>query len=387
MAGTQKREKRGRRPKKPQRKFQNVAILWANGRWRCRALVKRDGKQFTGPLRDADDAGQALAYEDAKDLKNRHCVPRDVNTLYEAIQKDVALARKRGVKDDTIERTYKPTARVLLRFWKPDTALHDIDRVEVTEFVAWASETPTAKNRPRRSPNSLREKDLPMLERLFAQSGLPSPVLREHKPKRHRPKMSYFDADEIVSIVDSIRNDPGLVDKRGHRFPQRERHADILELFATSGIRPLELGRIEIENVDLGRRLITVTKPKIDGEPRYVVITPNLVPIVERLCAYSIEQGEKLLIPGGWQTLNTICQRWGKRLGEPRLNGRALRHTFCTGLAHDPETSLGELMSAMGHSDARSTNRYIEEVTARRGAAAHRWASHFAPKPADESSA
>lgn len=367
---------KGRKPRKPKRQFPGIAAVYSGGVWKWRAMPKFNGKQVPGPLR----LTQEEAYEDYKAAKlARGSLPTRILTLEEALIGVEERARQRGVQETTIVRQFRTHGNFLKRYWKPDTPLSDIDGEEIWWFLGEA-------RRNKRHDNTLLQKDLPLLRHCFEIAGLPSPVLDEHRPRYIQPTMAFFTCDEILKIIQRMRHD-SFLDKRGVKITihERERHADILELLATSNIRPSELGRIEVGHVDLRRRVVRVVKPKDTANPRSVVVTSNLVPIMKRLVATAKARGERLLVPGGWNTVcSTICARWKERLGEKRLNARALRHTFGTGIAYEVN-NVGDLKDALGHRTLKASERYIHEISSRKADVAQKWARHFERQPVDES--
>jgi len=354
----------GRRPKKPKRRFPGISALWSGGCWKWRALIRVDGKQVVGGLRDR----QEDAYADRESLASRRAeLPSEILTLNEAIEVVVADANARGLPPETIAKSFRSHANYLLRFWRPDTPLTRIDEKEIEWFVAESMRSSDEEGRPKRprSPNTLKQKDLPLLRRCFEAARIPVPKMRP--PKLRPPELRYFEMHEVAALIDRIRHDD-FYDKKGKLLvaPARERHADLLQLFAQSGVRSGELGRITGADIDLLRGRIRVQEPKDRSNPRYLEITPALKPIVLRLLP---SRREDYVVPGGMATISDLCRHWKKRLNEPRLSARALRHSFCTAqLAAG--VPLNQVQSLMGHRSIRSTDRYVHAIDKGRARAA-----------------
>jgi len=364
----------GRRPNKPKRRFPGISAVWCEGAWKWRALARIDGKQVVGTLRSDQDA----AFEDRRRMDaTRAALPKEILTLGVAIDAVAASARRRGLPEDTIAKTFRAHGNYLLKFWRPDTPLTRIDSKEIEWFITEAGRAIDDEGKPKdpRSPNTLKQKDLPLLRRCFEIAGLPVPAFTP--PKGVPPELRFFEMRELAAIIHRIRHEE-FRDRNGHAIviTARERHADLLQLVAQSGVRPGELGRITGADVDMKAKRIRIREPKDRSNPRYIEITPGLLPVVERLKPESLEE---LLVPGGMNTISNLCRHWKRRLKEPRLSGRILRHSFCTAqLAAG--VPLNQVQSLMGHRSIRSTDRYVHAIDTGRALAAARL-DHFFHKP------
>ena len=363
----------GRRPNKPKRRFPGISAVWSEGAWKWRALVRVDGKQVVGTYR----AEQEDAYADRQRMEStRALLPREILTLKAAIDAVIADATRRGLPADTVTKTFRAHGNYLLKFWHSDTPLTRIDSREIEWFIAEARKAVDEEGKAKhpRSPNTLKQKDLPLLRRCFEIAGLPTPAFAS--PKMVPPELRFFEMREVAAILARIRSEE-FRDKHDNVIviTARERHADLLQLVAQSGVRPGELGRITGADVDLKTKRIRIREPKDRSNPRYIEITPGLLPIVERL---KPPDPDALLVPGGMNTISNLCRHWKRRLKEPRLSGRILRHSFCTAqLAAG--ASLNQVQSLMGHRSIRSTDRYVHAIDTDRAKAASKLDHFFAP--------
>ena len=89
-------------------------------------------------------------------------------------------------------------------------------------------------------------------------------------------------------------------------------------MIARTPVRSGEFGRIKIEHVDPANGVITGWGAKDEFNPREILITDKLMPVVERLC----EATKDYLVPGGMNYVSLLCARWRKRLNLPALNAR-----------------------------------------------------------------
>lgn len=363
----------GRRPKKPKRRFPGVSAVWSDGQWKWRALLRIDGRQVVGTYR----LTQEEAYDDRRRMgQTKRLLPRSIPSLSEAIEAVIAAARARGLPGDTITKSYRAHANFLLTFWKPDTPLTQIDSREIEWFIAESQRTSDDEGNPKRarSPNTLKQKDLPLLRRCFEIAELPVP---EFTPPRVRPpELRYFDMHEVAALIHRIRTEE-FTDKNGKTIDvtARERHADLLQLVAQSGVRPGELGRITGADIDLRKRRIRIREPKDRSNPRFIEITAGLEPIVKRLTP---AEPSDLIVPGGMNTISNLCRHWKRRLNEPRLSARVLRHSFCTAQL-TAGVPLNQVQNLMGHRSIRSTDRYVHAIDSGRAEAASLMDRFFAP--------
>lgn len=354
----------GRRPNQPKRRFPGVSAVWSEGTWKWRALLRVDGKQVVGSYRDT----QEQAYADRQTMESTRAVlPKTILTLGVAIDAVITAGRARGLPEDTLAKTFRAHGNYLLKFWRAETPLTEIDAEEIEWFITESRKAVDDEGQPKpaRSPNTLKQKDLPLLRRCFEIADLPVPPFTA--PKLRPPELRYLTMQEVAALIDRIRRET-FTDEDGKAIPitARERHADLLQLVAQSGVRPGELGRIAGADIDLKRRRIRIREPKDRSNPRYIEITPGLLPVVTRLVPATPED---LLVPGGMNTIANLCRHWKRRLGEPRLSGRILRHSFCTAqLAAG--VPLNQVQSLMGHKSIRSTDRYVHAIDTGRAKAA-----------------
>lgn len=369
--------------RRPRRRFPGISAVFSGGEWKWRAVLKRDGKQIVGPLHAGKNA-QRLAHQDYEELANIHGrLPRVILTLEHAVRKLEREAESFGMTQENISKSITSHGNALKRFFKPDTRLTDIDVGEVKWLITEALSCG-------RKPNGIRQKLLPLLARCFEAADLPNPVKHPEIRKLLRtrlryqpPKLKFFEPDELRNLIRRMRTET-ILDGAHKIVPrERERHADIIELLATSGIRAGELGRIRIEDIDLRRSKIAI-ESKDKGHPRHVAITTNLRPIAKRLIATAKKRGQDLLVPGGLQTLGTICCRWKKWLGESRLSGRVLRHSCGTGMLY-ADATITDVRDQLGHRTLAMTTRYVHAISSHQRDAAERWASQLASTEADES--
>lgn len=351
----------GRIPAKPQRRYPGIGFVWSEGQWKARARVTRDGQEIVGPLR----ASQEEALLDREEMKKERlaCAP-----LGKALDAVVAHARKRGLPEATVRGNYINRKRVLLQAFSPDDPLVAIDADEVLAFIRFALEGGELDN-PRAGqpgqPDKIRFKPrkaktiakgyLNVLHQAFELEGLRSPVpeaknLAKSALRDGHTQMPWFLPEELRSIVSRMRASDA---------PAAARDADIVTLIACTAIRDGELHRARVRDINLDRGELVIPKPKFRSKPRTQLLPEPAVEAARRLV-----QGKKPsdLLVNSPSEMNTLWERWKRRLKEPRLNGRALRRSQATGLLLRGAT-LTDVREQLGHThNSTETLRYLEAV-------------------------
>jgi integrase len=242
-------------------------------------------------------------------------------------------------------------ATFLLKGWDSGTPLHELT---VESIVAWAVRVRDEGYKGasgairHRSTQSLKEKDIPLLARCFRVAGVSSPIPdavgrlgKSLKAKRKPPKM-FSSLEEAGAVIGRIRR---------YGTPECGRDADILSLVLVTGARAGEMERLMAGDINIPGRTMALDSRKSDS--RVLVIPQVAMPIVARL----LERADGgPIVPGGMQELKTICTRWKRRLKDPRITCRALRHTFCT-FSQEAGVAPSIVKSAMGHTSLRTTTR------------------------------
>ena len=158
--------------------------------------------------------------------------------------------------------------------------------------------------------------------------GIPSPVPQARKDCKHLmvyapPVMPWFEPDRIRDIIQRIRR---YVSKK--TLTKRERHADLITILAYTGVRSGECSRVRVQDVDFERRLMQIRMARVKSRPRAVPLRGQALDAARRSVA-GRERHEVLVTT---RELDAMFEKWRERLNEPDLNGRALRHSYATGL-------------------------------------------------------
>jgi integrase len=140
---------------------------------------------------------------------------------------------------------------------------------------------------------------------------------------------------------------------------------DVLILIQDTGMRPEEVFRIRIENIDWNQRLIFNPNGKTKAARRYVPISERMADLLMVRCS---DKREGWLFPsrrakGGH--LTTVAKQFRDARRKAGLPGALVlycaRHTFGTA-AYGATGNLAMVMNVMGHSDVRTAMRYQHPV-------------------------
>ncbi len=367
-------KKRGR---KPRRKLPGITLVWSGG-WKWRAVVRVDGKQERGTVRESQEDAHAdyLILRDGGVPKGEQDAVGGI-TLGDALDLTIEDARERSLSPHTIEGTYRSHVRFLKAQMNPDVALKEYDEKDVARLIRfWLSKE--------RSPVTIRDKDLYVLSKAFRLAGLPDPVKPAMERMRAalaganaRPRMPFFSAEEVRTILHRIRHEEFFNSKgKPCVYRDRLRHADIFEIIACSGIRAEEFARLRVQDVSFDPLELSV-RSKDKANPRAQPVAPTAEAALRRLVA-SAKDG--VLLHEGRKVLNNAGINWQRRLGIKGLHARALRHSYATILL-DAGVSLATVGELLGHRKVSTTARYIHAISTRRREAADLLAQHLRPLP------
>jgi integrase len=140
---------------------------------------------------------------------------------------------------------------------------------------------------------------------------------------------------------------------------------DVLIVIQDTGMRPDEVFRIRIENIDWGRRLIFNPSGKTKAARRHVPISERVMDLLTIRCS---DRREGWLFPsrrakGGH--LTTVAKQFRDARGKAGLPTSLVlycaRHTFGTA-AYGATGNLAMVMKVMGHTDTRTAMQYQHPV-------------------------
>ena len=165
-------------------------------------------------------------------------------------------------------------------------------------------------------------------------------------------------------------------DAKNIALPTRERLMMIIanspKAFATklqmsmeTGLRPVELCRLRVRDLDMQHKTVNPTTAK-GGNPRTVPFSENLkLKLQERIMLKNLQPNDRLfgnVTPDQYgNRYRTIRNRLAEKLKDPTLKTIRLydfRHYFCTKKLNDINNPY-TVMVLMGHTQLKTTQRYM----------------------------
>jgi integrase len=309
----------------------------------------RDGTyRYRGYANDADGkrifsvsfANENDAYQAALRMRGEAKNSTDGETLFDAIEKlkdELRVKRTAGTV-----RWYSDHLRAVDALIPGETALHNITRETIEEFVRERLRVVDGKRRVK--PATVNA-DLRALHRVFAlaiRRGAvrENPVRQVDRPRADVPAMDWFRDDELRDLLRSLPT---------------QRHRDVIQFLAMTGLRRNELAKLEPGHVRTKlRQLVVLGK----NRTRVVPLAPDLDEVCKRLLAGAA--GGKVL-PGGTHAIDDLFREAKEACGDRRLHAHSLRHTFCTWLIRR-SVRVDVVMRLADHRDIKTTMRYVHEV-------------------------
>ncbi len=180
-------------------------------------------------------------------------------------------------------------------------------------------------------------------------SAIPGPSVAKRKP-------APLKVDEVARL---LRTSPA-----GKTPEQRARDNAIMELFYASGLRRAELAGIELANVDLAERTISVIGK--GNKERTVVINKTAAAAIEAYLrvrsrsadpALFLGRGGKGLTPKHvWRIFNDIYRMSGV---QKHASPHTMRHSFATHLVENG-VDLETVRELLGHESLATTGIYLQ---------------------------
>lgn len=160
-------------------------------------------------------------------------------------------------------------------------------------------------------------------------------------PKFRTGRFDFMTKERVAECVAKMR---------AHGKGKAAWHADLVELLFATGIRRAELSRLRVRDIQFDNGRI-----EIDGKTglRYQSFGVTLEPVLRRLAAKAKRDGR---IISSFRVVEKACERWQKKLGEPRLMPHVLRHSYGSFMAS--RVTPFDLMGLMGHTTLAQTSRY-----------------------------
>jgi site-specific recombinase XerD len=236
--------------------------------------------------------------------------------------------------------------------------LAEAQTVHLRRFLAEATHRPSPSSQAR-TVAALRCFFRFCVESNYAEHD-PAHVLRT--PKKREVLPDVLDRTELGRLLDAPAH-PGVWSRLHAGKVERDRL--LLALFAYGGLRRSELLGLDLDDLDLDRRLIRVRNAK-GGRQRVVPVHPGLVPLLLAYLAARPDTYDPALFVGvhgkrlSPTILATTFRRYATIAGvdeRKRITPHTLRHAFATELL-GAGANLRQIQELLGHKHLDSTQRY-----------------------------
>lgn len=310
--------------------------------WQCRDWIHGKEVRFSCRTEDRAEAEVFALQERARRLVNSKELARPVGSLLEAAVADSARADAEGVTARHI-LVLESRWKQILTYFGPDTPAASVTQVRFDKYIADRCKKVKRQTVRREAVDLVRGLNLLASRGLLDRASIPvKPRMKSDAPNEARA--SKIHPIEIVSKVLQI-------------VPTEMRDAALVVM--ATGVRYAELRRIDD------------TMLKTDGEQWWFDLPPEVtktrkgrvIGVREELIPLLQSRGEGVLFPRSnyAKAFGLACKEIGY---DKTVTLRDLRATF----ASDSVNSSADIvatMGAMGHSNVRTTERYLKTTKAR----------------------
>ena len=213
---------------------------------------------------------------------------------------------------------------------------------------------------------------------LAAEGETETDLLLGMKPPRlDKRRVDSLDGGEVADLIRACK--PGQGAGRWAVF-EALRDEAILRLIADTGMRAGEVLALQVDDVDLKRRLVTVTRAK-GGKHRLVAFSAETARAIDRYLRRARRHhrhaalSARLWLPtanraGPWSyhALRGALAKRAQAADVKQFHPHRLRHTAASA-ALDAGMSEGDVLAAFGWSSRQMLDRYVEDTAQRRSAA------------------
>ncbi|MCU6708125.1 tyrosine-type recombinase/integrase [Paenibacillus sp. J5C_2022] len=172
------------------------------------------------------------------------------------------------------------------------------------------------------------------------------------RPKKESKLPAVFSIEEVRAII---------------LAPSNVKHQAILALTYSSGLRVSEVVRLQLEDIDIGRKTVRVRQGK-GRKDRYSILSGNALAIVQKYMR--LDMPDKWLFPGS-ELGKHLTERSVQKMFEQALiksgvakkgSVHSLRHSFATHLL-ESGIDIRYIQQLLGHESTRTTERYTRVST------------------------
>ena len=194
---------------------------------------------------------------------------------------------------------------------------------------------------------------------------VPKTSKSKEKEKKEKRLNNVLHDDEIKQYIRNVENGCGSALAKARQEKAKERDRCIIEIFLTTGMRCSALYKINVNDIDLENRTITVLE-KRDKLRTFVVPDKTRMAIEEWLTRRDEildgKEEDALFISNQKRRLDSSCIRdithkYGE--GIKNITPHKLRATFGTQLLDKTNGDLDKVRIAMGHNSVATTELYM----------------------------
>lgn len=255
------------------------------------------------------------------------------------------LYKLEQLKSEGMQEWFRAQARALLKYFPSSTKLRSITREHLEAFIGQRLEDVSAST---------------VCANLTCLSGVISraqkcgfdldPLKFVERPTQDPQITPWFEHEELLAIIERIRVSGDT---------NAARDSAMVAVFYLLGFRRSEAAGILIErDIDWGRRLLTIAKPKatVAGKkaPRTLLIPADAMPHLETLIN---GRSKGPLFETGKTGITNVFGKWREELPEPRLKAMALRKSCGVRLYGSADFSQANIGEYLGH-DPKMCTKY-----------------------------
>jgi tyrosine recombinase XerC len=278
---------------------------------------------------------------------------------YLALNRSVSRHTVRAYESDLSQ--FFDHAAAGARVKRRDLAPSALDRFAIRSFLSTVNAKGQSRATAARKLTAIRT-FLKYLRREEAISTDPGSLVRT--PKREVRMPAHLSEEEMVRLLDA----PDASEPLGRRDKA------IVELFYASGLRLSELAGLEIDDVNLGRKMARVLGK--GGKERLVPFNNTTASALraylkdrDQLLGQRSAKEDALFVNyrGGRLTVRSIdrlVRRYAAAGARPGVSPHALRHSFATHLL-ERGADLRAIQTMLGHADLSTTQIYTHVLEAR----------------------
>jgi len=266
--------------------------------------------------------------------------------------------QEKGKGKRTIEE-YQQTIRVLIEWYERGSGKpFDPDEVTARDLHDWISHMQTVQ---RLAPSTINKRiaAIKTYWNYLVQAGQstldPTQSIRVKRVSSLWQTPRWLTRSQQAKFLHQVRKEKNPW--------KRARNLGMMQMMLQAGLRISEVAALDVEDVDLNRRTVTIRSGK-GGKYRVALMNPDLVKAVEEWFElrgedvgplFFSERGHTRLTRQG---IHHLVRKYLNQLGLTDYSAHSLRHSFCRNLI-DAGQPLQVVAQLAGHESLETTRRYI----------------------------